>query len=71
MSFVPMWMKVTIGTIVGTDTQKSVVNTTISQQNVIRMLHNEGGVTLAKYLDDQMWKYGKNLSYKERRGGII
>lgn len=39
---------------VGTDTQKSVVKYNRVAQNVIRIFTQRGGVTLAKYLDDQM-----------------
>lgn len=39
---------------VGTDTQKSVVKYNRVTQNVIRIFTQRGGVTLAKYLDDQM-----------------
>jgi conserved domain protein len=39
---------------VGTDTQKSVLKYNRVAQNVIRIFTQRGGVTLAKYLDDQM-----------------
>lgn len=39
---------------VGTATQKSVVKYNRVSQNIIRLFAQRGGVTLAKYLDDQM-----------------